>query len=91
MNAPHKSGNSQISASSARTRGLKPEENSSKSAHSRHLAADGIPSSDDWRELARLVQNEKDPHKMIELVQALIARFDKEKSDGDLRKKNDSK
>jgi len=93
MNAPHKSGNSQTSssASSARTRGLKPEANSSKSPQSRHQAADGVPRSDDWRELARLVQNEKDPHKMIELVQALITRFDKERSEKDLRKKNDLK
>ena len=31
-----------------------------------------------WRELARQIQQAKDPEKMIELVQQLIAKFDQE-------------
>jgi len=34
--------------------------------------------NEDWRELARQIQEEKDPQKMIELVQQLIATFDEE-------------
>ena len=33
-----------------------------------------------WRELARQIQQEKDPQKMIELVQQLIANFDQQKA-----------
>ncbi len=42
-------------------------------------ASDGVPSQDDWRELAEQIQKETDPHKMVELVQKLITRFDDEK------------
>jgi hypothetical protein len=41
--------------------------------------SDGVQTLDDWRELARLIQTETDPHKMVELVQKLITRFDDEK------------
>ena len=37
-------------------------------------------SNEDWRELARQIQEEKDPHKMIELVQQLIAKFDEQQA-----------
>jgi hypothetical protein len=32
----------------------------------------------DWRELARQARDEKDPKKMVELVQQLVAKFDEE-------------
>jgi hypothetical protein len=38
------------------------------------------PSSKDLRELARRIQEEADPNKMIELVQQLIAAFDQQQS-----------
>jgi hypothetical protein len=37
-------------------------------------------SNEDWRELARQIQEEKDPQKMIELVQQLIAKFDEQQA-----------
>jgi hypothetical protein len=46
--------------------------NTSESA----MPGDGLSTQEDWRELAQRVQQEKDPNKMIELVQQLIARFD---------------
>jgi hypothetical protein len=54
-------------------------------------ASDGVPTQDDWRELARLIQTETDPHKMVELVQKLIARFDDEKLRKSLQASTDSK
>ena len=33
----------------------------------------------DWRELARRIQKEEDPEKVLELVQQLIARFNEER------------
>jgi len=39
----------------------------------------GIPHNGDWRELAKRIQNESDPQKMIELVEQLLATFDEEK------------
>ncbi len=36
------------------------------------------PTDPSWRELARRVQEEADPAKMIELIRELIARFDEE-------------
>jgi hypothetical protein len=90
MNSQHKQAKSQTSAST-HPRGLKLEANSKEQ---QNRTADGLPTSDDWRELARLVQKEKDPQKMVELVQALIAQFDKDRSRIDLRdlkKENDSK
>ena len=36
--------------------------------------------NEDWRELARQIQEEKDPQKMIELVQQLIAKFDEQQA-----------
>ena len=47
-------------------------------------SADGKPSDDDWRELARQIQQETDPNMMIELVQELIAKFDEEQLRRDL-------
>ena len=35
---------------------------------------------EDWRELARQIQQEKNPQKMIALVQQLIANFDQQQS-----------
>jgi len=37
-----------------------------------------IPTAADWRDLARQIQNETDPIKMIELAQKLIATLDAE-------------
>jgi hypothetical protein len=41
--------------------------------------ADGKPGPEDWRELARKIERETDPNKMIELVQELIAKFDQDR------------
>jgi len=41
---------------------------------------DGVPIDGNWRELARQVQKEKDPEKVFDLVEQLIAKFDEEKS-----------
>ena len=35
---------------------------------------------EDWRELARQIQAEKNPQKMIELVQQLIAQFEEQQA-----------
>jgi hypothetical protein len=51
----------------------------SQAAQGQIVASDGTPTQDDWRELAQLIQKESDPHKMVELVQKLITRFDDEK------------
>jgi hypothetical protein len=37
-----------------------------------------IPTAADWRDLARQIQKETDPNKMIELAQELVARLDAE-------------
>jgi hypothetical protein len=37
-----------------------------------------LPAPGDWRDLARQVQDEKDPDKMVELVQQLVAKYDEE-------------
>ncbi len=37
-----------------------------------------VPAAADWRDLARRVQNEKDPQKMLELAQKLVAKLDEE-------------
>lgn len=37
-----------------------------------------VPTAADWRDLAREIQNETDPIKMIELAQELVARLDAE-------------
>jgi hypothetical protein len=42
-------------------------------------ADDGVSTHEDWRELARRIQVENNPDKMIELAQQLIAKFDEEK------------
>jgi hypothetical protein len=42
------------------------------------LANDGLLTNGSWRELARRIQEEKDPHKVIGLAQQLIARFNRE-------------
>ena len=36
------------------------------------------PTPSDWRDLARQVQNEKDPRKFVELAQQLIEKLDDE-------------
>ena len=43
------------------------------------MADDAVPSDGNWRDLARQIQEEKDPAKMIDLVEQLIAKFDEEK------------
>jgi len=43
------------------------------------VANNGVPSDSNWRELARQIQEEDDPAKMIDLVQEQIAKFDEEK------------
>jgi hypothetical protein len=53
--------------------------------------SDGVPSQDDWRDVARMIQQETDPQKMVELVQQLITRFDDEKSRKSPRASADSK
>jgi hypothetical protein len=37
-----------------------------------------VPLPSDWRDLARQVQNEKDPHKMIQLAEQLIVKLEEE-------------
>ena len=45
-----------------------------------HLMVDRrIPADPNWRELARRIQDETDPEKMIELIRELIAKFDEER------------
>ena len=39
----------------------------------------GVSIGESWRDLARRVQEEENPEKMIALVEELIARFDEEK------------
>ena len=40
---------------------------------------DGTPKNEDWHELARRIQEEDDPEKMMELVHELLAKLDEEK------------
>jgi hypothetical protein len=54
-------------------------------------AKDGVPATADWRELAQRIQKETDSEKMIELVQALIDKFDEEKGQKNLPRSADSK
>jgi anti-sigma-K factor RskA len=35
--------------------------------------------NEEWREVARRIQKENDPEKMVELVHELLAKFDEEK------------
>jgi hypothetical protein len=42
-------------------------------------AVEGVSTTADWRGLAQMVQQETDSHKMIHLVQQLIAKYDEEK------------
>ena len=37
-----------------------------------------VPLPADWRDLARQVQNERDPHKMIQLAEQLIVHLEEE-------------
>ena len=37
-----------------------------------------VPLSADWRDLARQVQNEKDPHKMVALAEQLVVKLEEE-------------
>jgi hypothetical protein len=41
--------------------------------------ADGVTMQEDWHELVRRIQEEKDTHKLMSLVQELICKFDEEK------------
>ena len=41
------------------------------------MAHDGTP-KDDWRSLAKQIQAETDPGKMMELAKQLVARFDEQ-------------
>ncbi len=54
-------------------------------------ASDGVPTQEDWRGLALLIQQERNPERMVELVQQLISRFDEEKLRKVLRTGPDSK
>jgi len=48
--------------------------------------ADGDgPKNEDWRELARRIQQETDPEKVLTLVQELIVKFNEEKLRKNLR------
>jgi hypothetical protein len=38
-----------------------------------------IPADPGWRELAKQIQNETNPERMIELIRELIAKFDEER------------
>ena len=40
------------------------------------MSPDHQDDHEDWRQLARQIQEEKDPQKVIALVQQLIAKFD---------------
>jgi|SRR5882724_3861221 len=42
----------------------------------------GEPTQEEWRELARQASEEKEPNKMIALIQQLIAKFDEGKRRG---------
>ena len=37
-----------------------------------------VPLTADWRDLARQVQTEKDPRKMVELAEQLVVKLDEE-------------
>jgi len=50
-----------------------------------------VPTTEDWRDLARQIQNEKDPNKIIELALELIARLEAEQSQNGLRLRVESK
>jgi hypothetical protein len=54
----------------------------SPAVRSANAATDNVPTQEDWRVLARLIQNEREAGKMAELVQHLITRFDEEKLRG---------
>jgi hypothetical protein len=43
------------------------------------MAPDKEATSADWRELARRIQKEEDPDKVLELVEQLIVKFEEEK------------
>ena len=46
---------------------------------------EGISKNEDWRELARRIQQETDPERVIELGWGLIAKFNEEKWRRNLR------
>jgi hypothetical protein len=46
---------------------------------------DGISKNEDWRELARQIQQETDPETVLELARELIAKFNEEKVRRNLR------
>jgi hypothetical protein len=46
---------------------------------------DGISKNEDWRELARRIQQETDPETVLELARELIAKFNEEKLRRNLR------
>jgi len=41
--------------------------------------ADGLPTHEDWRDVAQRVQVETDSHKVVQLVQQLIEKLEEEK------------
>jgi hypothetical protein len=43
------------------------------------------PNNEDWREIARRIQEETDPEEVLNLVQELIAKFNEEKLRKNLR------
>lgn len=52
----------------------------------REKLEDGGTMKEDWRELVRQIQEEKDTHKLMSLVQELIGKFDEEKSRKNLQR-----
>lgn len=56
------------------------------SESNRERAAEGVPMQEEWRELVRQIQEEKDAHKLVSLVQELICKFDEEKSRKTMRR-----
>ena len=67
-------------------------EGSVRAASNESPTPDGSMSNrGDWRDLAQRIEKEKDPDKMIDLVQELIAKFDEERlqrPSGSLRRHN---
>jgi hypothetical protein len=41
--------------------------------------AEGVSMQEDWRDLVQQIQQETDTHKLVNLVQELISKFDEEK------------
>ena len=52
-------------------------ENNRVKVQTQHISASF---GEDWRDVAQRVQQEQDPHRMVELVQQLITTFDEEQA-----------